>query len=125
MSLPREPFTWDGDDDPISLDAARSEDGTLILGDAETLVRDGQDEVAREDTEKVVVASSSGEKSTLPVPRAVPALTLPTPRVALPLLLALACALAFLHGWSTGATASGLAPSSRCDAPHCEIDPTR
>lgn len=126
VSLPREPFSWEGENDlPVPLDGSTPNEAEVVSPDtlsaAETVVRVAQQAIAREDTDPTTV---------MPVlhkgvaPRGVSQLMVrvrvarrPSPR-SLGLLTALGCALAFAHGWSVGARAAETAlPSILCCAP--------
>ena len=133
MTLPREPFSWDGDEElPVPLDAPTPNDperavSPQILTEAETLVREAQAAIGREVTDPAIsipdpaVASGDvGEESerTLSMTRSVR----PLSRRSLLTALSVACALAFLHGWSVGATAAEPRHTISCVAHHCPVD---
>lgn len=132
MSLPREPFSWDGDDVPVPLDDAaldfpRSGETEEVLVVAESVVRDAQDAIARQDTDPTLTIPEP-----VPAEPAIEASSRPpwslrerTPRAVKAALLALGCALAFAHGWSVGATAEAGEPPATCDAHHCSQDHER
>ena len=125
MSLPREPFSWDGDDVPVPLDDAGLDfpgcggaEDVLVV--AESVVNDAQDAIARQDTDPTLTLpepdlTEPAYESPSSVPRSRPRF----PRALKATLLAVGCALAFVHGWSVGAPAEAGEPASTCDAHHC------
>lgn len=126
MSLPREPFSWEGDDDiPIPLDDAgldvpESREGEEVLVVAESVVRDAQDAIARQDTDPTLTLPDPvPEVLAAAVPHSPRRFPAPAPRAVKAALLAAGCAVAFAHGWSVGATAAAGEPPSTCDANHC------
>lgn len=130
VSLPREPFSWEGENDlPVPLDGSTPDEAEVVSPDtlsaAETVVRVAQQAIAREDTDPTTV---------MPVlhkgvaPRGVSQLMVrvarrPSPR-SLGLLTAVGCALAFVHGWSVGARAAERPSPQSCVAHHCQVDPS-
>ena len=131
MSLPREPFSWEGEDDrPVPLEGGIPDEVRVvspdILSEAETVVRAAQQEMAREDTDPTIeIPLDSGVMTPETVgPRIVKALpTSRSPR-GLTVLTAIGCVLAFIHGWSAGAKAAGRPPPNSCVAHHCQVDPS-
>jgi hypothetical protein len=129
MSLPREPFSWSGDEDrPIPLDGSTHDQPDLpvsqILSEAETVVRDAQEAIGRQDTAPTITIPVSGSDHLADGSvrtRSRPSLS----RRSLAVTLTLGCALAFLHGWSVGASATEHPPARSCDAHHCPVDPSK
>ena len=112
MKLPREPFSWDGgEDEPIPLD----DEGLAVLAAAESHVRSAQDALAREDTEPALI--DLGHVGTQ-MPESVPVIGVSS-RALRVSLLALACAVAFAHGWRQGAAQAAPPP---CESGHCMFD---
>lgn len=130
MSLPREPFSWDGDDDvPVPLDDAgfdhpQPREAEEIVVVAESVVRDAQDAIARQDTDPTLTLPDPEEPAT-DVALAPSRFRARVTRVLKASLLAAGCALAFAHGWSVGATAVAGEPPATCDANHCSQDHER
>lgn len=133
MTLPREPFSWDGAEDlPVPLDAPTPDEpecaaSPQILSEAETLVREAQEAIGRQVTDPTisipapaVACGDVGEESerSLSMTRAVRSLS----RRSLAIALTVGCAFAFLHGWSVGATAAEHSHASSCDTHHCPVD---
>ncbi len=125
MRLPREPFSWDGDDDlPVPLDGLGSSDSPEptpageVLAVAESVVRDAQEAISRQDTDpNVILAEHARGRPRSNEPRARERFQPRLSRAHRAALLSLGCALAFAHGWGVGATADA-SPSS-CDRHHC------
>jgi hypothetical protein len=129
MSLPREPFSWEGNNEqPVPLDRSGPNDAKPmapdILSEAETVVRAAQQAIGREDTQPTI---------TIPVPdrgvitsivsRRFPGRTDGARSLsALALVTTAGCAVAFLHGWSVGANTAEGAPSRSCVPHHCPVD---
>lgn len=123
MTGPRDPFSWDGEDEPIPLhDLPGGEASLEVLIVAEDVVRDAQESIARQDTDPTldlpslrgqVNSSFPGESGTFAarIDRALP-------RRAVLALLA-GCLLAFAHGWHVGARAAGI---GECGPRHCSYD---
>ena len=109
MKLPREPYSWDGgaEEEPVSL----TEDGLAVLAAAESHVRSAQDALARQDTEPALI--DLGESA--PAPGRLPI----SGRAARLTLVAVACMVAFGHGWHHGAAQ---ATPARCESAHCRLD---
>lgn len=115
MRLPRQPFSWDDEDErPIPLsepsgDSAEAR-SSRILEEAERLVRDAQDGLARQDTDPLIRIPPKPSGVAAPalatsIERAQEALmTRLLSRHAGAVLLALSCVVAFGHGWSVGSS---------------------
>ncbi len=127
MNLPREPFAWDeGDDLPVPLDDSNLEApvSSQILSDAERVVRDAQADIARQDTDPTITVPADVSDDPAPASPLIDfRLARPLSHRGLAVALAFACALAFLHGWSAGASAAG-ARSQSCVSHHCPTDPS-
>lgn len=128
MSLPREPFAWDqGDDLPVPLEDSNLEVPVTaqILSDAERVVLDAQADIARQDTDPTVTIPTVTSDDPAP---ATPLINFRVARSlshrGLAISLAFGCALAFLHGWSVGASAAG-PRSQSCVSHHCQTDPSK
>jgi hypothetical protein len=124
MSLPREPFAWDGDHDlPVPLDDSNPDlpVTSQILSEAETVVRHAQADMARQDTDPTITIPALVSESR----RINLRIGWPLSRRSLEVTLTFACALAFLHGWSVGASAAENPPAKSCDAHHCQDDPSK
>ena len=117
MRLPREPFSWDGEDEPIPLNEPKAGEAEIVQ-DAETVVREAQEELARQDTDPYMTIppaiETGGELSGGPRTRSLlkPAVR----RAAVAALLSASCLIAFTHGWATGARAGACGPT------HCDDD---
>lgn len=129
MRLPREPFSWDEDGDvPVGLGPPTSPKpepalSSQILSEAESVVRAAQEAIAREKTNlDTSPEPDGGVPSSQPSPRK--GFVRPISRGALAIILIVACALSFLHGWSVGAKAEQL-PTRSCDADPCQVDPSK
>lgn len=128
MNLPREPFAWDGEDDlPVPLDGSPDVPvGPQILSEAETVVREAQADIARQDTDPTItIPALSFDDQASESRRIDLRFALPLSRRSLAVALTFACALAFLHGWSVGASAAEDSPVKSCDAHHCQADPSK
>ena len=116
MRLPREPFSWDGEDEPIPLNEGEPGDAGIVQ-DAEAVVREAQEDLARQDTDPYMTIPPSVETEALSGgPRTQP---LPNPaarRAILAAVLSASCFIAFAHGWATGARANTCGPT------HCDDD---
>ena len=125
MTLPREPFSWDGEDEqPVPLNPQDFDPGiteaSAIVGEIKIAVGDARDASARQATDPAI--SHPVEAAKPPVNafggqggvggRALRG-------SALVISLVLGCLLAFAHGWTTGASARNDSPSGFCDAAHC------
>ncbi len=114
MSLPREPFSWDADDDlPVPLGPSASDHSTpgvstQVLTEAEMAVCDAPEALARQDTDPAAtIPTSSSEASTQRSWRSRQGgrwLNMTISRRALGATVAITSALAFAHGWSVGAS---------------------
>lgn len=127
MNLPREPFAWDEDDDlPVPLDGSADVPvAPQILSEAETVVRQAQADIARQDTDPTITIPALPSDDQAPESRRSDLrFAMPLSRRSLAVTLTFACALAFLHGWSVGATAED-SPAKSCDAHHCQADPSK
>lgn len=125
MNLPREPFAWDeGGDLPVPLGGSNLEVpvSAQILSDAERVVLDAQADIARQDTDPTITIPAGTSDDAAP---ASPLINFSSARSlshrGLAITLAFACALAFLHGWSVGASAAS-PPSQSCGSHHCPND---
>jgi hypothetical protein len=131
MNLPREPFSWDGDGDlPVPLGPSTPELPVTaqILSEAETVVRDAQAAIGRQDTDPTVTIPARSSDGLGPGSRRIDLITKfarPLSRRSLAVTLTVGCALAFLHGWSVGARAAEPPPANSCDAHHCQADPSK
>ncbi len=130
MTAPREPFSWDQDGDlPIPLGIPTSDDVEIpvshqILSEAETVVRDAQGAIGRQDTDPTItIPDTDSGKSAKGSPQVVARPRVSLSRRSLVITLTVACAFAFLHGWSVGARAKQPPPRT-CDAHHCPVDPS-
>ena len=113
MAVSDEP-SWPPDERPVPL-SGHGRDGSSggIADEAEVLVRAARDAIAREDTDPyVTIAQLGAAHGSEPEPqdRSHRSVT----RVA----IALACALAFAHGWATGESRVR-ATAGLCDSHHC------
>ena len=118
MKTPREPFSWEGDDDePVSPDDLLGISGPKIVDEAETVVLEAQQAIGREDTDPFITVPELGESESR-VPGLIAAVDRSISRRRLLAGLAVVCLLAFVHGWSMGSTRAQAAPSS-CDSNHC------
>ena len=132
MTVPRRPFSWEGDDDPVPLHHSPSGPGPGVPADiadeAETVVRDAQEEMARQDTDPYmtvppeVIAPPAGEEFSGSGLRH--HLDRSLSRRGLATLAVVTCLFAFAHGWVTGASASPGSTGSACDADHCRTHST-
>jgi hypothetical protein len=127
VTLRREPFSWDGgEEQPVPLDEwdfdPSSTGSTPIVGEADIDVRAAQEAIGLGDTEPAISLPIEAHDPTsdvalggqvTPVGRVLP-------RKALAISLIAGCLLAFVHGWTTGASVPG---GLRCDAAHCRPDP--
>ena len=122
MTLPREPFSWEGDDDlPVPLGSSTHDGGEApvspdVLSEAETLVRVPQQTVPGPVLDGGVTPRDSRTRLMVSIIRPL------SPRT-LGLLMAGGCALAFVHGWSVGAQAAERPPPKSCVLHHCQVDP--
>jgi hypothetical protein len=114
MNLPREPFAWDGEEDlPVPLGTSTPNDpghpvSSQILSEAETVVRDAQAAISRQDTDPTIPLTNPARPSddSGPGDRRIDLMTRlvrPLSRRSLAVTLMMGCALAFIHGWSVGA----------------------
>jgi hypothetical protein len=126
MSVLREPFSWEGDDDlPVPLDSADRESAPPIIKETEILVRDAEEEIAGQDADPMITTSPPGPLESMPrARRRVPHLSQGPSRAALATCLVLACGLGFLHGWNVGAKAVKGGSAASCDSHHCQTDPS-
>lgn len=128
MNLPREPFAWDeGDDLPVPLGDPDVEVPVTpqILSDAERVVLDAQAEIARQDTDPTITIPTNDSDEPTPASRLIDFTAARSlSHRGLAITLAFACVLAFLHGWSAGASAAG-PRSQSCVAHHCQTDPSK
>ena len=123
MRLPREPFSWDGDgEEPVSLNepGGDADASGELINEAEAVVREAQDAIAREDTDPYLTIPHH----VVPPPPSTPGqgrtgspLMHRVSRRTLAILLTSSCVLAFAHGWSVGSAHA--APP--CDSPHCHL----
>lgn len=124
MTLPREPFDWDGpEDEPIFLEvlpseSAPSEGWPKIPDEAERLGRSAQAALARQGTDPSITIPSPPPAFQPETAGGLIARSLS--RRTLALLLTMSCGLAFAHGWTTGAIARPNPHSHSCDAGHCQ-----
>ena len=133
MTLPREPFSWDGDEDlPVPLDAPTPNEperavSPQIVSEAESVVLDAQAAIGRQVTDptitipvSVLASDDLGDQpgATNSMPRSARSVS----RRSLSIALTVGCAFAFLHGWSVGATAAEHPHASSCDTHHCPVD---
>ena len=125
MSLPRERYSWDGDDDvPVRLDDSGCVLEPSPAGDtiavAESAGRDAQEAITRQDRDPTSTLPEplAAEPVNKP-PRSVQRLRERMPRAFKAAVLAVGCALAFAHGWNVGATAEAGVDPAPCDAHHC------
>ena len=131
MSLPREPFSWDDErDQPVPLESVSDDEARVvssdILSEAETVVRMAQEEIAREDTDPTIEIPPAKDVIKLQAggPQALTGPANSRSPKGLTILTAIGCVLAFIHGWSAGAGASGRPPPKSCVAHHCQVDPS-
>ena len=131
MSLPREPFSWDGENDqPVPLESEIDDEARVaspdILSEAETVVRAAEQQIAREDTDPTIEIPF--DKGVVPPGTVGPQIAtgVASSRFSkgLTLLTAAGCVVAFTHGWSAGAKAAGRPPPKSCGAHHCQVDPS-
>lgn len=130
MSLSREPFSWDDEgDQPVPLDdrGLRDEiaEEPVVLQEAEAVVREAQDVIARQDTDPTIMLPEPPSTTREAVADG-PSRDIPrrTPR-ALVVTVALGCLLAFAHGWSVGSSPEANASVDSCDRSHCSEEPGR
>lgn len=126
MNLPREPFSWDGDDDrPVPPDDLWSgQDSWKASDEAELIVRDAQAAIAREDTDPNISTPKPerGPEADFRVSLRQDPLQAINWRRVRRSLVAVACLLAFAHGWATGASEHRGFPSGACGVNHCPPD---
>ena len=144
MTLPKEPFAWDEEPDeaPVPLVGGTGESAgdeavhppAAIVEEAEVVVREGQDAIAREETDPAIPLS-------LLATHAAPFAASPTHAEASvvsrsrlkKIAVIAACAMAFAHGWHQGSrraepqAASQSFPvqgsSTLCEPDHCPAEP--
>ena len=126
MRLPREPFSWDGDgDEPVSLNGpvGDADASGELINEAEAVVREAQDAMAREDTDPYMTIPHD----VVPPPPSAPGqgrtgsrLMHRVSRRTLALLLTGSCVLAFAHGWTVGSAHA----ATPCDPAHCHLRDT-
>lgn len=116
MRTPRQPFSWDGDDEsPVPPDELLDL-APRIVDEAQAVVLEAQDAIAREDTDPFIAVTAP--QAAHPTIGWFPPLRRPIPKKALIACLLMACALAFAHGWAVGSS-TPLATSRTCDPDHC------
>ena len=118
MKLPRQPFSWDGDDRPVPLGGQFTSPGQDpdVVQEAEAVVRGAQDDLAREETDPYMSLPALAEDSALPT--IVDSGRSQSPgrvvsRRVLAAFLSAACVAGFSHGWASAAQADA------CGRGHC------
>ena len=116
MRLPREPFSWDGEDEPIPLSEGEPSD-VEIVQHAETVVREAQEEIARQDTDPFMTIPPGIERGDelSPGPRTRSLSRHAVRRAVVAAFLLASCLIAFTHGWAT-------ARADICGPTHCDDD---
>lgn len=119
MSLPKQPFSWDDDRDETPIPLGEN-DGDEVVGmtaavveEAEVVVREAQDAIARQDTDPVIPLSllASGTKEFAARLSAAGRRDLHSSsgtrrRPLKAVTVVAACAIAFAHGWHQGSVAA-------------------
>ena len=118
MRTPREPFSWDGDDDElVSPEILLGSSGPKIVNEAETFLLEAQEAIGREDTNPSITVPGLG-KTGPRVPSLAAVMDRSISRRKLLAGLAVVCLFAFVHGWSVR-SASAQEASSTCVSDHC------